>query len=377
MKRFASFIIIIGLFAAALRMPVLAEAAPEVSVPSALLMDQATGTVLFEKNADEKRAPASVTKIMTMLLIMEALEAGKISMDTEISVSAEASGMGGSQVYLKEGETMTAEEMLKCIAVVSANDCCVAMAEAISGSAGAFIEQMNQRAAELGMTNTHFNSCTGLDTEDHYTTARDIAVMSRALMQYPEIQKYTTIWMDSVRNGAFSLSNTNKLVRYYEGATGLKTGFTASAGYCLSATATRDSLSLIAVVLGGETSDNRFEDAKTLLNFGFSQYGIYQEQPASIAPVTVLKGLEDTVQPVLAAEPSCLVPKGADKDVTYTVTLPESVMAPVESGQKLGSIDYTLNGESIGSIHLLAEKAVEKVTFGHLFFHLVQYFFAV
>jgi D-alanyl-D-alanine carboxypeptidase (penicillin-binding protein 5/6) len=314
---------------------------------------------------------------MTMLLIMEALDTGKLTLDTPIPVSAEAAGMGGSQVYLKEGETMTVEEMLKCIAVVSANDCCVAMAEAIAGSNAAFIEQMNIKAAELGMTNTHFNSCTGLDTEDHYTTARDIATMSRALMQHSEIQNYTTIWMDSVRNGAFSLSNTNKLVRYYNGATGLKTGFTATAGYCLSATATRDSLSLIAVVLGGETSDKRFEDAKALLNYGFTQYGIYTEPPAQPAPVTVIKGMEDCITPVPAESPAFLVPKGAEKNVTYTVTLPDTVMAPVEAGQKLGTVDYTLDGAVIGSVNLIAEKEVPRVTFSHLFFHLIQYFFVV
>ena len=354
-----------------------AESAPEIKVPSALLMDQATGTVLFEHNADDRRAPASVTKVMTMLLIMEALEAGKLNLSDPITVSAEAAGMGGSQVYLKEGETMTVDEMLKCIAVVSANDCCVAMAEAISGSLSSFIEEMNRRAAELGMTNTHFNSCTGLDTEDHYTTARDIALMSRELMKHTQITQYTTIWMDTVRNGAFSLSNTNKLVRFYDGATGLKTGFTSTAGYCLSATATRDSLSLIAVVLGGETSDQRFEDAKALLNFGFSQYSLYQEALPAPAPVTVIKGMEDTVQPVLTENPSFLIPKGSEKDVTYTVELPESVLAPVEPNQKLGTVTYTLNGDVLGSCNLLAEKEIPRVTFGHLFFQMIQYFFTV
>lgn len=377
MKKISTFIIVTLLFTTICCFSTQAASGPELSVPSALLMDQTTGTVLFEKNADEQRAPASVTKIMTMLLIMEALDTGKLTLDTPIPVSAEAAGMGGSQVYLKEGETMTVEEMLKCIAVVSANDCCVAMAEAIAGSNAAFIEQMNIKAAELGMTNTHFNSCTGLDTEDHYTTARDIATMSRALMQHSEIQNYTTIWMDSVRNGAFSLSNTNKLVRYYNGATGLKTGFTATAGYCLSATATRDSLSLIAVVLGGETSDKRFEDAKALLNYGFTQYGIYTEPPAHPAPVTVIKGMEDCITPVPAEAPAFLVPKGAEKNVTYTVTLPDTVMAPVEAGQKLGTVDYTLDGAVIGSVNLIAEKEVPRVTFGHLFFHLIQYFFVV
>lgn len=377
MKRISTFIIIAVMLTTTCCFSASAATGPELDVPSALLMDQTTGTVLFEKNADEQRAPASVTKIMTLLLIMEALESGRLGWDTPISVSAEAAGMGGSQVYLKEGEAMTVEEMVKCICVVSANDCCVAMAEAISGSNTAFIEQMNRRAAELKMTNTHFNSCTGLDTEEHYTTARDIAIMSRALMQHSEIQKYTTIWMDSVRDGTFTLSNTNKLVRYYDGATGLKTGFTSTAGYCLSATATRNGLSLIAVVLGGETSDQRFEDAKALLNYGFTQYTLYTEPLPSPAPVKVIKGMEDSVRPVLAEEPAFLIPKGEEKNVSYTVTLPQSVDAPVDPRQKLGTVAYTLNGKVIASLNLLAEKEVPKVTFGHLFFHLIQYFFAV
>ena len=375
MKKYISWILIGCIFFSLFLFP--ANAAPEITVPSALLMDQATGTVLFEHNADEQRAPASVTKVMTMLLIIEAVKEGKLSWEDPISVSAEAAGMGGSQVYLKEGETMTVQEMLKCIAVVSANDCCVAMAEAIAGSNASFIEKMNARAAELGMTNTHFNSCTGLDTEDHYTTARDIAIMSRELMSHQEITQYTTIWMDTVRNGAFSLSNTNRLVRYYEGATGLKTGFTATAGYCLSATATRNSLSLIAVVLGGETSDQRFENAKALLNYGFSQYGLYQEALPAPAPVTVIKGLEPTVQPILKETPSFLIPKGSEQQVTYTVTLPETVLAPVEPNQKLGEVTYTLNGEVLGTCPLFAEKEVKRVTFGHLFSRFIQYFFTV
>ncbi len=354
-----------------------AEGQPAINVPSAILMEQETGTVLYESNADEKRAPASVTKVMTLLLIMEALEQKQIDWDTTITVSAEAAGMGGSQVYLKEGETMTVDEMVKCIAVVSANDCCVAMAEHLAGSSDSFIAQMNERAAELKMTNTHFNSCTGLDTENHYTTARDIAIMSRELMKHTEIQKYTTIWMDTVRDGAFTLSNTNRLVRFYDGATGLKTGYTADAGYCLSATATKDKLSLIAVVLGGETSDQRFNDAKTLLNFGFSQYEYYDIEPVKPEAVTVIKGLDDSVQPILAEKPSFLIPKGSSESVTYKVSLPKDVLAPVEKGQKLGTIEYTLNEKPLGTINFLAEKEVSKVTFGHLFFHLIQYFFAV
>ena len=377
MKRFSTFIIIIALITTISCFRTSAESGPSVSAPSALLMEQSTGKVLFEKNADEKRAPASVTKIMTLLLIMEALEEGVIAWDTPISVSSAAAGMGGSQVYLKEGETMTVEEMIKCIAVVSANDCCVAMAEHLSGSVASFIEEMNIRAKELGMENTRFNSCTGLDTEEHYTTARDIALMSRELMQHEQIQNYTTIWMDSVRNGSFSLSNTNKLVRYYEGATGLKTGYTSSAGYCLSATATRDGLSLIAVVLGAESSSNRFDDAKALLNHGFSKYSLYCEQPQLPGPVNVVKGTEKTVAPIPSEAPLFLIPKGSEKDITYRIDLPETVHAPVDPKQRLGRIDYLLNGEIIGSIDLLAEKEVPFIGFWQLFFQLIQYFFAV
>ncbi len=377
LKKISSIFLAFLLIAATAGIRVSAEAAPQISVPAAILMDQATGTVLFEQNADEQRAPASVTKVMTLLLIMEAIDSEKLAWDTPIAVSPEAAGMGGSQVYLKEGETMTVDEMVKCIAVVSANDCCVAMAEAICGSTASFIERMNERAAELGMKNTHFNSCTGLDTEDHYTSARDIAIMSRELMKHEKIRQYSTIWMDTVRDGAFTLSNTNKLIRFYNGATGLKTGFTDDAGYCLSATATRETLSLIAVVLGGETSDQRFNDAKALLNFGFTQYETYQQAPKAIEPVRVLKGMEDTVQPVLAEAPAFLVPKGSASNITYTVNLPESVAAPVEPGQKLGTVEYSLDGKAIGKINLLAEKEIPKATFGHLFFHLIQYFFAV
>ncbi|MBQ9953338.1 MAG: D-alanyl-D-alanine carboxypeptidase [Clostridia bacterium] len=377
MKKLIAFMLIVTLATTICCIKTYAEGAPDVSCPSAILMDQTTGAILFEKNADEKRAPASVTKVMTLLLIMEAVESGKLEWDSPIAVSPEAAGMGGSQVYLKEGETMTTDEMVKCIAVVSANDCCVAMAEAISGSVSSFISKMNQRAKELGMKNTHFNSCTGLDTEDHYTTAHDIAIMSRELMKYEKIKEYSTIWMDTVRNGAFTLSNTNKLIRFYDGATGLKTGFTDDAGYCLSATATREPLSLIAVVLGGETSDKRFSDAKALLNFGFTQYTLYQESPSSIDPVKVIKGMDDLIQPQLAEQPAFLIQKGSEKSIKYKVELSESVLAPVDAGQKIGTITYTCDGKNIGNIHLIADKEIPKVTFGHLFFHIIEYFFTV
>ncbi len=377
MKRISTLIIIALLFSFLPARRIHAEAAPTVSVPSAILVEQETGTVLFEANADEKRAPASVTKVMTLLLIMEAIANKQINWETRVTVSANAAGMGGSQVYLKENETMTVDEMVKCITVVSANDCCVVMAEHLYGSVEGFVERMNERAKELGMDNTHFNSCTGLDTEDHYTTARDIAAMSRALMAHEKIQQYTTIWMDTVRDGAFTLSNTNRLVRYYEGATGLKTGYTADAGYCLSATATKEELSLVAVVLGGETSDQRFNDAKALLNYGFSQYAFFRQAPEKLKSVAVIKGLEDSVTPIAEKEPAFLVPKGSSERITYKINLPKDVMAPVEKGQRLGTIEYSLDDKSLGTISLLAEKEVRKVTFGHLFFQLIQYFFAV
>lgn len=375
MKRISTFLLIFS-FTLTLFCPRI-SAQPELHVPSAILMEQTTGKVLLEQNADEKRAPASVTKVMTLLLITEAIEQGKLTPDQMIPVSAEAAGMGGSQVYLKEGEALSVKEMLKCIAVVSANDCCVAMAEAISGSVSAFVEGMNRRAGELGMTNTHFNSCTGLDTEDHYTTARDIALMSRALMAHPEITEYTTIWMDSIRDGAFTLSNTNRLIRFYEGATGLKTGFTDTAGYCLSATATRENVSLIAVVLGGTTSDERFNDAKALLNYGFSQIAIYDEAPPVPNGVRVLKGTESTVTPICKENPSFPVAKGKEKEITYTVQLPESVEAPVEKNQRLGIIEYRLDGEIIGTLDLMAAQEVPRVRFSHLFFKLIHYFFTI
>lgn len=375
MKKISTFIIIVVLLTTICCFSARAE--PSVSAPSAILMDQATGTVLFAKNADEKRAPASVTKVMTLLLIMEAVADGKLSLQDSITVSANAAGMGGSQVYLKEGEAMTADEMLKCIAVVSANDCCVAMAEHLYGSVDDFINAMNARAKALGMTNTHFNSCTGLDTENHYTTAKDIALMSRELMTHHKIRDYTTIWMDSVREGAFTLSNTNRLIRYYDGATGLKTGFTDAAGYCLSATAEREGLAFIAVVLGGETSDQRFEDAKALLNLGFSQYALYKSSLPTPAGVKVIKGLEDTVTPLPAKSPSFLIPKGKEGEVTYRIQLQESVEAPVEMNQRLGTVTYLLGEKTLGTIDLLAKKSVKKATFSHLFFHIIQYFFVV
>ena len=272
---------------------------PEISAPSAILIEKETGTVIFEKNADSIMEPASVTKVMTILLITEAIERGDLSLDEHITCSTRAASMGGSQVYLKEGEQMTLHDMLKSIVVSSANDAAVAVAEHMCGTEAGFVSMMNARAKELGMTNTNFNNCTGLmDDPEHVTTARDIAIMSRELISHEMIKEYTTIWTDTIRDGEFGLSNTNKLIRYYEGATGLKTGFTNRSMYCLSATALRDGVEYIAVIMHGETSAKRFEDAKTLLSYGFANYTLADTSPAEILPpIPVILGKTQTVQP--------------------------------------------------------------------------------
>ena len=340
---------------------------------SALLMDVATGTVLYESNAHEQLAPASVTKVMTMLLIMEAIDSGKIRWEDTVTASEAAAAKGGSQVYLKVGETMTVEEMLKSIAVSSANDCACAMAEHLAGSEAAFVEQMNTRAAELGMTDTHFVNCTGLDDSPeaarHRTSAHDIARMSRELMKnHPGIKKFTTIWMDTVRGGAFGLSNTNKLVRFYNGATGLKTGFTSGAGYCLSATAEREGLELIAVVMGAERSQDRFNTCKTLLDHGFASYALIQpELGDGPAEVPVRLGTRETVSARLSQAEGLLIDKSQRQSVTTEVTLEESVPAPVSDGQRLGTLTVKAGGQVLTQIPLVAAQGVERLGFWDLF----------
>ena len=349
--------------------------AVELQTPgkSALLMDVATGTVLYESNSHEALAPASVTKVMTMLLIMEAIDSGKIGWDDTVTASSAAAAKGGSQVYLKEGETMTVQEMLKSIAVSSANDCACAMAEHIAGSETVFVEQMNSRAAELGMQDTHFVNCTGLDDSpeaaQHRTSAHDIALMSRELMKnHPEIKKFTTIWMDTVRGGAFGLSNTNKLIRFYNGATGLKTGFTSGAGYCLSATALRDGLELIAVVMGAESSQDRFHACKTMLDHGFASYALIQpEIQDGPADVTVRLGRKETVSARLGSEEPMLIDKQQRQSVTMEVELEESVAAPVSQGQRLGTMTVKAGEQVLSQIPLVAAEAVERQSLGALF----------
>ena len=340
--------------------------AVEVAAPSAVLMEKVTGEVLYAKGEHERRPPASVTKVMTMLLIAEAVDAGEITLEDEVTASAEAASMGGSQVWLEEGERMTVSDMLKCIAVVSANDCAVAMAEYISGSEEAFVRKMNERAQELGLADTHFTNCTGLfDDEEHYTSAYDIALMSRELMLHEWIKDYTTIWMDSIREGEFGLSNTNKLVRRYSGCTGLKTGFTSEAMYCLSATAEREGVEFIAVIMHADTIDSRNSDASALLDYGFANYTLCSLRPDSaLPPVRVELGERDSVQPVCTGEEALLMPRSGSADISRSVALVESVRAPVREGDRLGTLSVLSGGEIIAEVPIVADSDVGRLSAG-------------
>ena len=348
----------------------------DVAGKSALLMDAATGQVLYEKNAHEALAPASVTKVMTMLLIMEAIDAGKIGWNDMVTASETAAAKGGSQIYLKAGESMSVSDMVKSIAVSSANDCACAMAEFIAGSEVAFVAQMNKRARELGMEHTHFVNCTGLDDEpeaaQHLTCAYDIAVMSRQLLvHHPDIKKFTTIWMDTVRNGSFGLANTNKLVRFYQGATGLKTGFTAKAGYCLSASALRDGMELIAVVMGAENSKDRFAACKSMLDYGFANFALVAPETNN-GSVAVKMGTHGYVEAVPVQQVQLLVDKGQRNDVTVQVQLEESVEAPVSRGQKLGTLTVRSGEQILAQISMVAAESVPKLTWGQIFVGLLR-----
>ena len=347
------------------------QAAPEVAAPSAILMDAATGTILFEKNAHERLAPASVTKVMTLLLVMEALESGRISFDDRVIASEVAAAKGGSQVYLEVGEAMTMDELLKSVVVSSANDCATALAEHIAGSEGAFVEMMNQRAAELQMNDTHFVNCTGLDDEpeaaQHLTSAYDIAIMSRELLRHDLIRNYTTIWMDTVRNGRFGLSNTNKLVRFYEGTTGLKTGYTSTAGHCLAASAMREGMELIAVVLHCGSSADRFESAKALLNYGFANYALIScDVPQALGTVQVRLGKQTLFTPVLQSAAPILVSKSELAQVEKRVTMEQELTAPVEKGQTLGSLTITAGERVLAEIPIVSPVSIPKLSLWQL-----------
>ena len=368
-KRIVIVLLLVSILCGGLALPVGAVDL-QLSAPSAVLMDLATGTVLYETNSHERLAPASVTKVMTLLLIMEAVDSGKISWQDMVTASEAAAAKGGSQVYLKVGETMSVEEMVKSITVSSANDCACAMAEFIAGSEAGFVEKMNARAQELGMEDTHFVNCTGLDDEpsaaEHLTSAYDIALMSRELLlHHPDIKRFTTIWMDTVRNGAFGLANTNKLVRFYEGTTGLKTGYTSSAGHCLSASAQREGLELVAVVLHCSSSPDRFQSAKALLDYGFANYEAVQ--PPSIqeqlTPVKVLGGVERQVEVQFVPPMPVVVEKGGGSAITQEIQLAEDVHAPVEQGEVLGSVTVLVEGTPVSRYDLTAASGVERMTF--------------
>ena len=370
MKRLGCFALSILVFLS-LSMPVSAEE-PEFRGKSWCLIDAATGTLLRAYNEHEPLAPASVTKVMTLLLIMEAIDAGTLKWTDTVTASEAAAAKGGSQVYLKVGETMTVEEMVKSIAVSSANDCACAMAEKIAGSEAAFVEKMNQRAKELGMNDTHFVNCTGLDdgpnASEHKTSAWDIALMSRELLtRHPDIKKYTTIWMDTVRDGAFGLSNTNKLVRFYDGCTGLKTGFTSSAGYCLSASAQRDGLELIAVVMGAETSADRFQTCRGLLDWGFAGFALYTPEIPELTPIPVKLGKTASVKPVPQTTPQLLVEKGDLSKLSTEITMEPELSAPVEQGQTVGQLIVLKDGEELTRIPLVTSIGVMRLGFGDLF----------
>ena len=336
----------------------------EINAKSAVLMDANTGTVLYEKNKDEKLSPASVTKIMTLLLVFEALDEGKIKLEDTVTVSENASSMGGSQIFLEPGEEMTVDDLIKSVVIASANDAAVTLAEYVGGSEEAFVYMMNKRARELGMANTHFENPTGLDddTDTHLTTAYDIALMSRELMKHEKITDYTTIWMDTVRNGEFGLSNTNKLIRFYRGATGLKTGSTSKAGFCISATAKREGLHLISVIMGSDTSQTRNASAVKLLDMGFAKYEIYVNKGAELEPVAVKNGKQEAVA-IKHNGNQLLIPKGKSDSIKTELKFNEEINAPLKNGDVVGSIIYTLDGEIIGEEDVYCTESVDKIDF--------------
>ncbi len=346
----------------------------DIKAESVILIEKNSGRVLYEMGSDKKSPPASITKIMSLILVFEAIENGQLSFDTVLTCSDSAAALGGSQIWLEPGETMSVHELLKAVTIVSANDATVMLAEAVAGSEESFVSMMNEKAKELGMNNTNFENCTGLDSENHYSSAFDVAIMSAELLKHQKVCEYTTIWMDSLRNGQSELVNTNKLVRFYEGCTGLKTGTTADAGYCLSASAERDGLSLIAVVMNGQTSKDRFSGAQKLLNYGFAHYKCVEisAEDSDDIFIKVENGVEDMVKLLAKDSFSALIKKSEKGEITSQVVIPESVTAPVKKGDKIGEIVYSINGTQIGSIPLTAGEDADKITVWRSFFILLK-----
>lgn len=376
MKKICAFITLVAIIILPCSFGAFAEGEVAVKAKSAVLMDASTGEVLFSLNENEKAYPASVTKIMPLLLFMEAIDSGKMALTDTVTASSVAAGKGGSQIWLKEGETMTVDELLRATAIASANDACTALGEHIAGSEEAFVKMMNDRAAELGMKNTHFVNCSGLDddTTEHLTTAYDIALMSKELLSHERIKTYTTVWMDSLRDGATQLVNTNKLVRFYSGTTGLKTGTTSKAGHCLSASAERDGLHLIAVVLGAASSTDRFESAKAMLNWGFANFETVTPKidTSSFNDVRVLRGTLRSIKPIITNVKPLTLKTGQKSKIETVIDLCENVEAPVEKNQVLGLVTLKIGDEVISEYKLISENPVEKTKISHVMLRLLR-----
>ena len=372
------FLLSISVFAAPSADKAEGEKYPDLGLTckSAVLMEASTGKILYAKNMDEALPPASVTKVMTLLLIMEEIDSGRLNYTDTVTASANAASMGGSQIFLKEGESMTVEDLLKSVVIASANDAAVALAEHIAGSEEAFVDRMNRRATELGMMATHFENTNGLDdtTQNHVTSAHDIAVMSRELIKHRKIFEYSSIWMDTIRNGSFGLTNTNRLVRFYKGATGLKTGSTSKAKFCISATASRDGMDLICVIMAADTRDIRNEEAKKLLDWGFANYELFTSPAEPLGNIKITGGVEDT-SPLEKEAFSMVVKKGDAKKVEARTSLPESVPAPVKKGSAVGSVGYYIGGEKIGEARVISTREIDKISFWQYFCRILRGYF--
>lgn len=366
------------LTAAALLLPALPARAEglEVTAPSVVLMEASTGQVLFEKDPHALRSCASITKVMTLCLVFQAIDSGQLSLDQTLTASAHAASMGGSDIWLEEGESMTVDDLIKATVIMSANDAAVVLAEAVSGSEEAFVAQMNEKAQQLGMNDTVFKNCNGLDEEGHVTSAYDVALMSRELIRHEKVFDYTLTWMDSVRGGETQLVNTNKLIRSYPGITGLKTGTTGQAGSCITATAEREGLSLIAVVLGADSTDHRFQDAAALLDYGFAGWKATVPEAPVLEPVPVARGMEPQVEPVLGEMPTLLLKAGEAGEVETTVTY-EELTAPVTRGDVIGQVTCTVDGSVMAQVDITAGEDVAEVTFFGVLSHLVQALFTL